>query len=389
MNDNKMLIIASEPSGGDSYQIYEDYDTGSLRIDTGAGGELISLNILGTFDPNSNTSTPSVGYTDEEGGTTLEVRMTGERMLDGEEFVSLMKRINSPAYGGEYDDEHFIYIANNRNGCNVVSPNHFSMPTTPNTFRMTATLNEDICSGGALVPGLHFKYRAGSTSSIRAASSGVGDVTMSGTSYSGNIFSGFIHKATSKYMELPIRYDSVTMFAGKVEPSAPYWCQKAAFRLGSPLMSSIDGTVYDELECISGILTRRIGTDIIDDSYEISDAIYCGIPCQRISLKGPIGESRAMIGDYVEDNIDCFAEFGDCLVLPPERDCIYIRVSDEPDLESAIDYILGSRLVYELAKHEEIQLEQRLEPRLASGANIICVCTEHSAEIYTTYKVKE
>ena len=54
-----------------------------------------------------------------------------------------------------------------------------------------------------------------------------------------------------------------------------------------------------------------------------------------------------------------------------------------------MEYILGAELLYELAEHETIQLQQKLDPTLASGANIICVCSEHSPEFYTTYKVKE
>ena len=263
------------------------------------------------------------------------------------------------------------------------------MPSTPNTFKMTATLAEDINSGGALVPGLQFKYKAGSANSIRAARSGVGEVVMSGTSYSGNVFAGFIHKATAKYMELPIRYDSLSLFAGSAEPSEPYWGRTVAFRLDNPLMSNASAAVFDELECISGVLTRRVGKDIIDESYEITDAVYCGVPCQRILLKHPVGEAMVAVGDYWESSEDDFLEFGDCIILPPERNCIYIRFSDDPDLEGAMEYILGAELLYELAEHETIQLQQKLDPTLASGANIICVCSVHSPEFYTTYMVKE
>lgn len=387
ITDKMLLITGGNAEQGESYQTYEEASFGDLRIEADSGGKILSMIIRGAYDPYIS-STPAVGYTDTDGGATLVVRMTGERMLDGKEFVRLMKQIDSPAYGGEYDDEHFLYISNTKN-CNVVSPNHFSMPSTPNTFKMTATLAEDINSGGALVPGLQFKYKAGSANSIRAARSGVGEVVMSGTSYSGNVFAGFIHKATAKYMELPIRYDSLSLFAGSAEPSEPYWGRTVAFRLDMPLMSNANAAVFDELECISGVLTRRVGKDIIDESYEITDAVYCGLPCQRILLKHPVGEAMVAVGDYWESSEDDFWEFGDCIILPPERNCIYIRFSDDPDLEGAMEYILGEELLYELAEHETIQLQQKLDPTLASGANIICVCSEHSPEFYTTYMVKE
>ena len=375
--DKALMLLMTD--GGQHYtppELVEEIGDKIITLDKTGGGRLESLTVFGCSRCNGDREEGDLGYRGKDGKFHLDVRITGRRFFDGREFERMMIATGTPIYGGQVDDEHFLYLASDEISCDVISSDHIVLPHTVKTFTMTATLEEDINSGAPILPGLHFVYTANASTAVKSTSSGVGEVEITGKTYGSYIVECLYHKATAKYMELPIRYDSVNMCEGSTVTDDEYVGKTTVFDLGDVgLLSNWDNSVYDELECVSGTLTRRIGTLTIDESYEISEVIYAGVRCQMIKLKETIGSGTASLDWYVTDTPDMFAEFGDSIIVSPTRDAIYVHFSDEPDLEGAKEYIIGARLVYPLKTEVVTKLEQTVDAQLPTGITYVGVCS--------------
>lgn len=385
MWNKMMLLLADEDSQGGTKSVSAQR---SACIESGSGAVLNSVKISCDFDPFADIEDLCVGYTETDGSVRLNVRVNGERFLDGEEFVRLMIAGGCEVYGGEYDSEHFLYLASDKD-CEVISPNHLMLPSDILAFSMTATLDEDVANGGSLVPGLHFKDSIGTYTAIWATKSGVGEVKMSGLNATGGDFSGFVHRAVEAPMSLPIRYDSVSLSVGTYASMEPYSGESLSFEIGAPLRTISYYGDHDELECVSGTLTRRVGWHDLTGEEELTAVNYSGTACFMLMLPEKMKDSRLITNNFeVVGAFSSDAENNEILVAPT-LDRLYLRFPDTPALDDARSRLAGTYLAYALAEERVIQLATKMSAELGGGTQYICVCSESYNTVDVSYTLKE
>lgn len=385
MWDKMMLLLAAVDKDNEVRSIS---GARSVCIDSDRDIELKAAKISCDFDDSADIGGRFVGYTDAEGRCMLNVRISGNRFLDGEEFVRLMKATGSEAYGGEYDSEHFIYRALDKD-CEVISPNHLMLPRTVCTLSMTATLAEDLMNGGRLVPGLHFKNSSGAYSAISAGSSDVGDVEMKGSSASGSEFSGLVHRAVATPMELPIRYDSVSLAVGTAVSDEPYEGQNLSFEIGAPLRAFDYYGTCDELDCVSGTLTRRVAYYEGADLGELSVAKYGGMPCFMLMLPERMMDTRLMAGGL--SVVSSFSDYPETaeVIAAPTLDRLYLNFPGTPTPEEALAMLDESYFAYAMAEEQVTKLPSGMITELGAGTYYISVCSDSYHTVDVSYKLKE
>ena len=386
MWDKRLFLMTAGDSGtGESF--YEDQGTRSLCLSTDSNCRLDSLLVYGTHDSLEADGRKGLGY-EVDGSFFLDVRIHGENFLDGYELERLMLRSGSPTYGGRRDDEYFIYRTVREN-CEVVSRDHLSLPDLPFTLRMSALVDEELATDGIFSPGLYFYSDAGGHSNVFAESAPEGEVELSGSTPGWLRFDGFRHDGAARELEIPIRYDSVSLTVGGAPTDEPYIGRSASFPIGKRMLATADDGVRDELECVRGVLTKRVGSAVIDSSFSIVSAVYGGKRCFMITLPKQAGYGLISIGSYTECDLNDFAYYSECIAATPDRKSVYIRFDDDIELSEARERLEGLELIYPLRYEEIYELGEGLGRKMAVGANYIDVCTPLNAEIEIFYYTEE
>lgn len=354
-----------------------------------SGAVLKSVKIYGAPEDIYEQEDGGLGYTADDGSTHLTVRVHGKNFMDGYELARLMKQCGSPAYGGEYDDEHFIYLTSAEE-CQMVSVNNLFIPPKIHTFAASFLLDEDIRNGGKLTPGIYFELHGRQAMPAVAATSGVGEVEASMNTPFGYLFKGISHKPLGINKALPIRYDSVCLTLGTKASYEPYDGESVDFNIGTPLYSNFYGDLCDELDCVSGILTRNIIAINIDESVVLTEVNYEGYPCLSMPLPERAGAFDASMDEFGwASSIDDF-EFGDWLIfIGPDMEHLYIYFMDGLSPEEAKSIIVGRRLTYTRAVPEVIDLGQKIQAKLGGGLRYVEVCSMQRPTVEIQYLAKE
>ena len=377
-----MMKLIADDGEVEKYTEMEDTGFGYFSV---ADGENIRLTSFKIFGNEPGEDIPCIGYYETDGSFRLNVRVHGETFFDGHELVRLMRASGAEVLGEDPDDEHFLYLSRTDRESVVVSTDYLMPPTWKLYIGMTATLAEDIKNGGALKPGLHYSYELLSPKPIAAATSGVGDVKLTCTTQTGYRTAGLIHKPTEEYMELPIRYDSVYMTESKKAEPMPYDGRTVSFDIGKPLLY-VRG-ICDELECVSGRITRRVGTLVIDESMPVEAVTLNYINCYRLTLPFEIGMYGSILDFYTGDMYE-LEEYDYSLYIDPSGRWIYFQVFDT-DLEGAKEAIMGQELTYALAEEEVTELGYGIGSIMPSGKSYVEICSPAVPEFCINYKRKE
>ena len=385
---NKIRIIADCDRSAMAEHSVSNYGVVSFGVPDG-GAKVKSITVYGERDDSLPMKNAGIGYNDENGQTHLFVRAHGANIMDGHELVRLMIASDSPAYGGEYDDEHFLYNCSAPE-CTVVSGRHFALFPQAHTFKMTADLEEDVVNGGKLSPGLYFKLPPRSPVAISAASSGVGAVEMTAKTPFGYLVTDMIHKPTGITAQIPIRYDSVRLYVGAAVGNDPYVGESVDFHLGTPLYADYYDDIYDELECISGTVTRNIMAWDIEDDVTVTKVYYEGYPCFSVPLPTRAGGDFAEMDEftYSSDSSDFELECTLCFV-GPDREHAYFYLVDDISAEEAREYIVGNRLLYLRSEPEIIKLDSTISAAVTGGEFYVEVCDAKRPTVDLIYIAKE
>lgn len=391
MFDKKMLLLLADDGESEDEDIppveHEAYGTRVLRFESEGDCELVSLVLRGSEDTAYGKQYPGVGYRRSDGGYSLNLRIHGTSFLDGFELVRLMLECGSPAYGGKQGFEHFIYAADADSSYTVVTSDHMMLPLEPCAIKMVAKPSESV--SGMLIPGLQYE----STSGVRVAVSGTagsnGKVTLSGTTPADNIFHRLVHIPVQNDMQLPIAYDSVKLTEGSYSTEDLYDGQAISYNLGDcPLLCDYNAEVYDQIDCINGMLIRRFGGMSLK-AEDITEAVYMGKPCFHIMLPEVAADGRASVGVYKTLGNDYFLEVGESVVLSPTRDSLYIRLLEDTTLEQARAELDGALVSYMLERSKVTDTGVRIDPRLYGQLHYIEVCSTIDTEIKISYRRTE
>ncbi len=350
---------------------------------------LLSFRIGGNFgDTDNGFGGKGVGTLSPDGKVRLSVRVHGENWCGAEELIRLMKKNNCPCYGGEYDDEHFIYICRADKEHLIAGKEDMRLKNAIYTLSFTGLITEDM-GDGAVVPGIHFLYVGNVASAISSATGAVGEQSFTGKNKVGNIPHGFIHKPVEAEFQLPIRYDSVRLYTGSTDPGE-YVGTACEFVLDDYLyaMSSENGEEIDVLDAVTGTVKRVVKSFTIDEKTEISNAIYEGYPCMSI----PLPEIARVASIYCERLMnrisaeDLLYDEVTGYIVPPSRDRIYFRLSENSrDPDEALLELCGAVILYPI-EEQTIQLETALDVRTPAGKVIIEVADNLECSIDATYK---
>lgn len=390
MLDKKILLLLADEGGdeqGGGGVEHEAFGTRVLRFESEGDCKLTSLILRGAHDIAHGRRYPGIGYLRSDGGYSLDIRIHGTSFLDGHELVRLMAASNSPAYGGEQDTDHFIYVADADSSYTVVSYDHMMLPITPCTIKMIAEPSESVT--GKLIPGLQYESTSGVLVAVSGSASTDGTVPLSGKTPAATLFHRFMHNPTKADMLLPIAYDSVHMTEGNYATDDTYDGQALSYDLGDcPLLGDYDSDLYDVLDCMSGTLTKHFGGMRLRGE-DITEAVYMGIPCFRIMLPEVAADGRVTVGEYRDYGLDYFLEFEEALLLSPTRDSLYITLFEDTTLDDARAELDGALVTYTLETPKVIDTGVRIDPLMRGQLHYIEVCSTIDTEINISYKETE
>ncbi len=386
---DKIHLLTSEAEAASSKE-YSLSDIGVVSFTAPESGAVLkSVKIYGALEGIYEGPEGGVGYTADDGSTHITVRVHGKNFMDGYELVRLMKQCGSPAYGGEYDDEHFLYLTS-AEACQMASPDNIFIPPKIHTFTASLLLDEDIKNGGKLTPGIYFELHGRSAMAASAATSGVGEVEVTLATPFGYLFKGITHKPLGINKALPVRYDSVSLTLGTKASYEPYDGESVDFNIGTPLYCDYYGELCDELDCVSGILTRNIIAVVIDESVVLTEVDYEGYPCLSMPLPVRAGAFDASMDEFGWASSTEDFEFGDWLIfIGPDMEHLYIYFMDGLSPEEAKSIIVGRKLTYTRAVPEVIELGQKIKPKLGGGLRYVEVCSMLRPTVEIKYLAKE
>ena len=364
--------------------ITDDADTGTGAItasangilDLGAieaGAQITAFTISGQTDNSYNTGDTGAGYVDS-GEYVLNIRIHGDCVLDGDELVKILEETDAPVYGGEREDGCFIYSASATEESAVISTDHMMLGTGVHTMKMTALVTEQIAEGEALIPGLHFKYNRTKTSAIAKDPGNIGECELMGTKPSAAKYNGIYHIPTGNAMELPIITESVGLYVGNAVLDEGYNGITVKQKLGKPLMAIPEGEIADEVECISGVLTRRIGCMSITEDTVITSGSYEGFACYFIDLESPTDGYIVKLDPFsYEESTEYFYDNNYTMVMDPSGTRLILNGSQEGyTIDQLKSDIVGKKVIYTLKN----PIIETVEPsisgdELSAGRHII------------------
>lgn len=388
LNKEALLLLTDNPAEEE----WEPEDIGAsgnrvLRFDTMSDCELTSLVILGSSEYADGANHRGLGYLREDGGFSLDVRVHGVNFFDGHELARLMRAEGSPAYGGDYDGEHFLYVGDASDTYTVVGSDHMAIPSQPCTVRIPITLSEDVST--SVIPGLRYETTSGSRSALYGPATTECETVLSGKTIANQIFSRFVHVGTGKDMQVQIYYDHVSLSEGNEATEEPYSGEAVTFDLGDVPLFGDEYEVYDELDCMNGIITRRYGGGRINAKTDITEAVYMGIPCFRIRLPEFAKEGRITVGEYIDCGFDHFAELGESVILSPEGNALYFRLYDGSTLDEVEELLDGELMFYPLLSEKTVELGHGVDPYLTGMVHYVEACSTLSSPITITYREME
>lgn len=328
-----------------------------------------------------------VGYK-KSGGYALNIRIHGENYMDGRELARIMQELGSPCYGGEYDAEHFLYLAESSGASPLVDSNHANLRSGIFTLEAEAILLESV-GVGEVATGIHFMHTSGARSAVTMSSGEPGEVTLSGSSISGGAVTGISHYATATPFRMALRYDTMKLYR-TTRPTEGYRGTTIRVQMQEPLYhayTKTGGLISDSLEVMSGVIQRRIKCQRLGE-LEIRSAVYEGIPCLMAELPIRASEGAAVLSgsfSYTEDISD-LASPGQ-IFLSPGGDAIYFSPEAEystPEAAKAHFLDTGANIAY---PRRESLLEKcgAADYRAPRGKSIIEVCSNLSATIEIDY----
>ena len=386
MWNKKHFAILSDDGGATSLTAT---DFGVVGFEGGVGGaDILSIKVRGK----TNYEAPyGVGYSTAS-GTQLNLRIHGECFMDGKELVRLMKKSSTPVYGGDEGSTHFLYLSKSDKDYEVVPSDYALIGKNPISAEMTVTLSEDINGGGSLVPGLNFKSVSGSTIAISSSTSGIGDVKLTAKTSAFHTCAELIHKRSSKEMTLPVRYNSVKISA-LGSSASKYVGQNVSFNIGRPLYGFYgdDFEFSDELECVTGCLTRRVGCRPITEDDTFTEVTYNDYVCYRLDLGERVGSEHLSINGFTsladpsELNLANEAVF----VAPDRRGVYFYTNAEENRLEIIKDFAIGKNLLYVLENEEVTYISSPIIPYTGEKKIYVEACSATFPEIEVKYLAKE
>ena len=387
---NKMLLL-SDIVGDESSSISAS-GNGIVYLEANDAESVItSLTIKGQIDNALNSSDTGAGYMDS-GECVLNIRIHGDCVLDGEEFVRILRETNAPVYGGEGADGCFIYSASATEESTVIDTDHLMLGSGVHAMKMTALVTDQIADGEALIPGLHFRYNRTKTSAISKDPGNIGECELMGTKPSAATYNGIFHIPMGSAMELPIITDSVRLYVGNTVLDEGYNGITVRQRIGKPLMAIPEAEVSDEIECVSGVITRRIGCMSITEDTVITSGSYEGFSCYFISLDRASDGSGVRLGSFslVESTEQFYDDFYS-MVLDPTGKTLILNGSDEgytiDDLKAEL---MGSRIIYTLKEPVIEEVEPGIKgEELSVGRHIIEICSNTYPIVTVEYENKE
>ncbi len=345
---------------------------------------IVGLRIYGDFVYNSALRMRmGVGVRGDDGSVRVAVRVHNECCLDGYEFVRVLKEKNSPLYQGEYDSDHFLYRVTEED-TELFGPLDFS----PGILGYKLTLEADVPEEKADITtfGLQFISNYGSKHAATRSVTGAGPSTFSVTMSQGTLFKHMQQAAQTEAFDIPIRYDSFKLYNGSVVPER-YKGYTKVFDIKEPLQYAyIDGRdTFDELDLISGKLTRRIARFIIDETTQINEASYDGVCVFAIPLPSDI--------KYFSMDSDVYSSVGDPYDLVEEKESFYIPDNDGNmyvfinenvvSVDEARKKLLG--VVFYYQTEDRIEKIEKLEPKCDVGVVVVEACTNTSVKIEVDY----
>lgn len=386
-------LLDEESSAGGGATEYYAYGEGSVKLSTSGEAELTSLRVYGAdmdyscYDVGTGAER-GLGYDDGD-KVKLDLRVHGRCVIDGYEFARLMREGGSPAYGGEYGEDYFIYHGSATEDYPVISSDRLMIGSTIHRLEFIALLEEDYASGGRLTPGLHIASTAFSPNAVYAIGTGVGEFSFSGTSRSATQFAGLIHKAAPIALDLPIRYDSLKLYSTADSPVGDYVGRHISVELSRPLLAI--GEESDTLEAISGRVTRAIGEALIEDTGDISACYYYGYPCFKLPLpEGAVADQMGIEGYAWCYSGEEFEFFDHAFAVDEATGSIYVYIDEETtEPEDAIAELVGRRMKFILKEPYEEMVEAAGNVELTDDVSYVYVCSEKSPTLEVNYNIKE
>ncbi len=360
----------------------EKTDEGCISYTSPHSSSLCSVRIFG-------------GMTDEvtiDGGVgiirgdecVIKLRIHGETYLDGYEFERILKERNSPCYGGQYDDEHFIYVAKANNGYTLLDRTDMYMPNGNLSVVGDALLFAPITSGSKAT-GMQIKAINGNRAISFLGTEGA--VEFQGNNGNASYNYALIHRPLASEFSYAIRYDTMRILQNGNMTSEPYSGYIKEVTISSPLYkmsSSFYGELYDEYDVLSGVIKRRVQCYEIKEE-DIESAYYMDYPVYMVKLPSMAKTDFGVINGALYES-EYFLESPGSMLLDMDGETLYLNLADDCASESEVmDYLSGYELFMYALYEEMIENVEIPELSTEAGTVAIEVCSTTPAPINITY----
>lgn len=380
---NKRQAMRTFADSGGLGVPYNIEGVGSISYTTAFANSIKALRIEGDMNYMNGVNSPVGIATDD--GAIIKLRIHGETALDGHELERIMKERGSPCYGGVVDDEHFLYIARDDASYTLIDRTDMYIPNNTISIIGEAILYNPLPEGKTATG---MQIIAGGGGWAISFSGTEGAVSFSGHNGNNRYNYALMHKAVESEFSYAIAYNSLRIVQNGNVTEAPYNGYICEIKVSAPLyrIYGAESEVYDELDVISGVLTRRVAVVSVGEC-KIIEAYYMGIPCFILTVPSPVKDHDRISCDMLYESDDsCFFDCVDSF-MRIDNQSVYLNLGEDVTTVEEARAHLGENSIITYPRADEIIEEVTPETINTDSGNVVIeVCSVAPAKIYATYK---